>query len=313
MSPVSAQAVGVPAPLPVAVAPTAPDELVRAIEEGGGRHEPDPARARALQWLGKDSAALRRLLADCPGIEWVQLGGAGVDTWAADGVLADGRIWTCAKGAYSEPVAEHALALTLALLRSFPTRVRATSWGEKVARTLYDSHVVIVGGSGGIGRELARLLVPFRAQVSIVRRTPRDDGEHRFEDMGSVLSRADVVVVACALTPQTRNLIDDTALRAMPRHAILVNIARGPVVDTDALVRALDSGTIAGAGLDVTEPEPLPSGHPLWGRSDCLITPHSADTPDMIRPLLAGRLRENVARMVRGDPLVGVVDADAGY
>ncbi|MEQ3549083.1 NAD(P)-dependent oxidoreductase [Pseudonocardia nematodicida] len=297
----------------MAVAPTAPDVFVRAIEDGGGRYEPDPARARGLQWLGKNPAELRRLLAECPGIEWVQLSGAGVDTWAADGFLSDGRTWTSAKGAYSEPVAEHALALVLALLRSLPTRVRATSWGAQAACTLYDAHVVVVGGSGGIGRELTRLLQPFRARISIARRTPKTEDEHRFDDLPTLLPLADVVVIACALTPQTRNLFDEAILRAMPEHAILVNIARGPVVDTDALVRVLDSGLIAGAGLDVTDPEPLPDGHPLWGRTDCLITPHTADTPEMIRPLLAGRLRENVARMVRGEPLTGVVDPDAGY
>ncbi|WP_224391066.1 D-isomer specific 2-hydroxyacid dehydrogenase family protein [Pseudonocardia sp. ICBG1293] len=283
--------------------------LVRAIEDGGGRFEPDPARARGLQWVGKDPVELRRLLESCPGIEWVQLSGAGVDRWTADGVVADGRIWTSAKGAYSEPVAEHALTL----LRSLPQRVRATSWGSPTAVTLYDAHVVLVGGSGGIGREFARLVEPFRARVTTVRRSPEHEHEHPTDRLHRLLPDADAVVVACALTPRTRHLIDEAALRAMPRHAVLVNVARGPVVDTTALVRALDSRWIAGAGLDVTDPEPLPDGHPLWGRSDCLVTPHTADTPDMIRPLLAERLRDNVARMLRGERLTGVIDPEAGY
>lgn len=299
----------------VTVAPTVPEEFVRAIEAGGGRYEPDPGRAEALQWTGPDRPALRALLAENPGIRWVQLGGAGVDRWAADGFLTDGRTWTSAKGAYAEPVAEHALTLTLALLRSLPVRVLARSWGEPAARTLYDAHVVIVGGSGGIGRELTRLLAPFRARVTTVRRTPEPGSrdEVGFSDLLEVLPQADVVVLACALTPSTRGLIDAAALRAMPGHAVLVNIARGPVVDTDALVQALDAGGIAGAGLDVTDPEPLPDGHPLWGRTSCLITPHTADTQEMIRPLLARRLRDNVARLAAGEPLVGVVDPDAGY
>ena len=99
----------------------------------------------------------------------------------------------------------------------------------------------------------------------------------------------------------------------MDESAWLVNVARGPHVDTDALVAALRAQAIAGAALDVTDPEPLPDGHPLWDLPNCLITPHTADTIEMVMPLLAERIRTNVARFAAGQELVGLVDADAGY
>jgi phosphoglycerate dehydrogenase-like enzyme len=127
------------------------------------------------------------------------------------------------------------------------------------------------------------------------------------------LGDALVVFVALALTPETERIIGAAELAAMRPDSWLVNVARGRHVDTDALVAALDSGAIAGAALDVTEPEPLPDGHPLWGRDNCIITPHTADTAEMIRRMLGARIRDNVARFAAGEPLEGVIDPAAGY
>ena len=124
---------------------------------------------------------------------------------------------------------------------------------------------------------------------------------------------ADAVVVALALTAETRHVIDASVLEAMPEHAMLVNVGRGGHIDTEALVAALAAGSIGGAALDVTDPEPLPDGHPLWDEPRCLITPHVGNTPEMGAPLLESRVRENVSRFAIGRPLLGPVDVDAGY
>ena len=128
-----------------------------------------------------------------------------------------------------------------------------------------------------------------------------------------MLPGALVVYLALALTPETTGIIGAAELDLMDEPAWLVNVARGPHIDTDALVAALNSGSIAGAALDVTDPEPLPDGHPLWDLPNCIITPHTADTIEMVMPLLAERIRTNVIRFAAGEPLVGVVDPDAGY
>jgi phosphoglycerate dehydrogenase-like enzyme len=128
-----------------------------------------------------------------------------------------------------------------------------------------------------------------------------------------VLAESDAVVLALAMTPETHGIIDAAALAAMPDHAWLVNVARGPHVVTDDLVAALLAGTIGGAGLDVTDPEPLPEGHPLWTLPNAIITPHVGNTPAMAVPLLGARVTENVRRFATDEPLVGLVDANAGY
>ena len=164
---------------------------------------------------------------------------------------------------------------------------------------------------------LLRLLGPFRARVTVVRRRPeplagavRTVGDDRLHE---ALGSSAAVILVLALTPATRKLIGRTELAAMERDAWLVNVARGGVVDTEALVEALRSGQIGGAALDVTDPEPLPAGHPLWDLPNCLITPHTADTEDMTQPLLARRITENVQRLTAGQELVGRVDPDHGY
>nr|WP_290472060.1 NAD(P)-dependent oxidoreductase [Leifsonia sp. 71-9] len=119
--------------------------------------------------------------------------------------------------------------------------------------------------------------------------------------------------MAAALTGGTRQLLSATEFAAMKEAAVLVNIARGGLIDTDALLAALREGRLAGAGVDVTDPEPLPDGHPLWDEPHCLITPHQADTPEMVAPMLAERVRLNVAAFLGDGRFVGLVDPEAGY
>jgi phosphoglycerate dehydrogenase-like enzyme len=268
-------------------------------------------------WTGAGAVEeLKAALRAHPGISWVQLPMAGVERMAEAGVFDHQRQWTSAKGAYAEPVAEHALALLLAGLRHLPERARARSWGEPAAETLFDQPVTIVGG-GGITVALMRLLEPFRTQVTVVRRSaepvPGATRTLTTEHLHEALAGARAVVLTLALTPQSRGLIGPEELELMDQQAWLVNVARGGLVDTEALVKALRSGQIGGAALDVTDPEPLPAGHPLWDLPDCLITPHTADTEQMIQPLLAARITENVKRLIAGQELAGRVDPDLGY
>ena len=306
---------------PIAVLPSPKEIFVQAVVAGGGEVEELSPSTRAIVWLSYTRAAeLTGILRANPQIEWVQLPWAGVDAFA--GVLAqfagkDLPLWTSAKGAYSQPVAEHALALALALLRVLPTRVRATSWSTiPEGRSLFGLNVLIIG-AGGIALELIRLLEPFGTHISVVRRgaepVPGAEKTLTSDHLMEVLPTADVVFIAAASTADTRHLIGAKQLAVMKETAVLVNIARGPLIDTDALVHALAAGSIAGAGLDVTDPEPLPSGHPLWAEPRAIITPHSADTPDMTAPLLAERIRANVAALLGDGRFEGVVDPAAGY
>lgn len=291
--------------------------IEEAVVDGGGQVAADLESCRGLVWndMG-DVDQLRSTLDKHPSIEWVQLPSAGVERVASAGVLDDRHCWTCAKGAYRDPVAEHALLLALAGLRMLPERVRATTWGSPAGTSLFDSQVTIIGG-GGISASLLGLLAPFRARATVVRRSGEPmEGASRtlaVEDLAEALHGALVVFLALALTPATTALIGKQALAAMDPRAWLVNVARGKIVDTEALCEALETGAIAGAALDVTDPEPLPDDHRLWSMTNCILTPHTADTPEMIRPLLAARIAENVRRFGAGEPLVGAVDPSAGY
>ena len=304
------------APL-VAVGPARADFAEKAIRDGGGEPTDVDARADALVWLDPgDIDGLRAALATASSARWVQLPYAGVEQLAAAGIFDPGRAWTSAKGAYAEPVAEHALMLALAGLRLLRQRITARSWGEPAGISLYDQPVTILGG-GGITASLLGLLAPLRVTATVVRQHPdpvpgaaRTVGQ---ADLHEALAGAQVVFLALALTPSTERIIGPAALAAMRPDAWLVNVARGGHVDTDALVAALDAGAIGGAALDVTDPEPLPDGHPLWAQERRLITPHTADTTEMIRPLLARRIRDNVARFAAGEPLIGLVDPALGY
>jgi phosphoglycerate dehydrogenase-like enzyme len=303
--------------IPVAVAPAAASWAVEAIRRGGGQPVQLDEKPSGLVWTDPGAVEqLREVLRAHPGITWVQLPMAGIERVAEAGVLDRQRQWTSAKGAYAEPVAEHALALLLAGLRHLPERARAHAWGQPAAQTLFDQPVTVVGG-GGITLAFLRLLEPFRARVTVVRRSaepvPGATRTVTTPHLHEALAGARAVVLTFALTPQSHGIIGAKELDLMDQQAWLVNVARGALVDTTALTAALRSGQIGGAALDVTDPEPLPAGHPLWDLPNCLITPHTADTEEMTEPLLAARIAENVRRLAAGRELEGLVDPDLGY
>lgn len=298
----------------VLIGPDAAPWLQDAVAAGGGIPVEDHRQAEVVVWRGSDHRRLSRILSDAPDIAWVQLGAAGTDAWAPTGLFNDGRSWTSAKGAYSEAVAEHALALTLALLRDIPRFAAASQWLPQAGRMLFDRTVLVVGADGGIGQEFIRLVAPFRVRILSGRR----DGVHDSETgdiltLEEALGAADAVVLAAPLTDDTRGMLSRAQFAAMLPTAVVVNVARGALIDTDALAEALDRGDIAATALDVTDPEPLPDGHPLWSLENCLITPHTANTSEMLEPQLARRITENLRRFAAGDPLLGVIDAAKGY
>lgn len=293
------------------------DDLAAAVRSGGGEAVELGEPADGLVWANlHDTDGLRAALAATPEIRWVQLAAAGIESVAGTGLLSDGRSWTCAKGSYADPVAEHALLLALAGLRVLYRRIGASHWGQADGLSLFDEPVTILGG-GGIAQSLVRLVTPMRVPVTVVRRSGQPfPGAARTvttDRLHEVLPGALVVFVALSLTPETMGIIGTKELELMDERAWLVNVGRGRHVDTDALVSALEGKVIAGAGLDVTDPEPLPDGHRLWSLPNAIITPHTADTEAMTRPLLAARVTANVRHLVAGEPLEGLIDPVAGY
>jgi D-2-hydroxyacid dehydrogenase (NADP+) len=295
----------------VHVGPREDPALTHAIEAAGGVPAPLDA-ADAVVWLDSNPDALPALPER---VRWVQLPSAGVERWV-ERVGSERATFTSAAGAYALPVAEHALALLLAGVRGLVADARARSWAERDGATLEGASVAIVG-AGGIGRALIGLLAPLDVRVLAVTRrgrpVPGAAETLAAERLDEVWGAADHVVLAAPATAQTRHLVGERELRAMRPHAWLVNVARGSLVDTDALVAALRAGEIAGAALDVTQPEPLPDGHPLWTEPRALISPHAANPPSAMARHLAERVAENLRRFAAGAELLAPIDAGAGY
>lgn len=307
--------------LRVAVLPQSQVEYEVAAAAGGATVAGPETELDGIIWTDhREVAALAELLRKHQQIRWVQLPFAGVDNFKP--IFDEFRsreltvTFTSAKGAYREPVAEHALMLALALARALPERIKAKSWGSKFAATLFDSRVVIVGG-GGIAEELVRLLQPFRAQIAVVRREQRSiSGASQVTDiegLDGLLPSADFVFIACALTAETKGLFNTHRFKLMKSSAYLINIARGEIVNSADLESALRTNLIAGAGVDVTDPEPLPDGHSLWDTPNLIITPHTADTPEMCVRLLAERIERNVRLLIAGEQPEGKVNLNLGY
>lgn len=299
----------------VALEPKQFPAYLEAIEQSGGKVSTLTAEVKALVWT--DYARpdlLAEIIRDNPQLEWVQLPFAGVDAFSH---LLDAPLtFTSAKGAYREPVAEHALALALALGRKIPERVKATTWGKKFAVSLFDADILMIG-AGGITECLIELLAPFRCRITVLRNRPNPvAGAIRvggIDELDTELGKNTFVFINAALTDQTTHLFSAAQFEAMRPDAYLINIARGPIIETESLIAALNQGLIAGAAVDVTDPEPLPDGHPLWSAKNILITPHTADTMPIVTKLFAERLRHNVAAFLSDRNFIGKVDGNLGY
>lgn len=249
-------------------------------------------------------------------LRWIQLTTAGYDSVITHG-KPDSVVVTNAGHSHGPMVAEHALMLLLALIRRLPCfapRQAAHAFDRTIPlplTTLEEATVVMVG-LGGIGRETARRAKAFGAQVLGVSRAGRPEPlvDEVFPAAGlhAALARADAVVIAAALTEETKGLIDAVAIAAMKQGAVLVNVARGAIVQTEALMAALHSSHLSGAGLDVTDPEPPPPDHPLWECPNLIITPHVSGIGSMpVRRRIGDVVMENLRRLRSGEALVQVV------
>ena len=296
--------------------PIADPALIRGIERGGGTLVPLDA-AEAVVWAQGPDTFPRDLPAS---VRWVQVPSAGVEPWISAGLVTAERVWTSAAGAYAGNVAEHGVLLLLAGVRALTEQVRATSWRkdefDPQVGTLRGATVAIVG-CGGIGRAMIPLLAAFGADVLAVTRSgvpvPGAAETLAANRTHEIWSRADHFVIAAPATADTAHLVDADVLARMKPTAWIVNVARGTLIDTNALVDALRGGVIGGAALDVTDPEPLPAGHPLWTLPNALITPHVANPATGLTAVLAEHVAANVALFAAGHPLLAVIDPVRGY
>ena len=263
------------------------------------------------------------MLSGSPALEWVQTGSAGVEDYIKPGVLAPDALLTNATGAYGLAIAEHMLGMLLMLLKKlelYRDAQRTGAWQSQGAvKAVYGSTVLVLG-MGDIGGEFGRRCKALGAKVIGVRRSPRPcpdyaDEVHLLADLDQLLPQADVVAVTLPGTEATRGLMDRVRLAKMKEGAVLLNVGRGFIVDTEALCDALESGRLAGAGLDVTDPEPLPAGHRLWNIPTAVVTPHVSghyhlrETHQRIVNIFA----ENLRRFQAGEPLRNQVDFATGY
>lgn len=260
-------------------------------------------------------------------LRWIALSSAGAEFAVGHGLVrADGPVVTTASGVHAAPISEHVFAMLLMWVRRWPYLYDLQRRGEWPAdrfswqpRELHGATLGVVG-LGAIGREVARIGRCFGMRVLAMRHgarpgetDPGADALYPPERLRELLAQADYVVIAAPATPQTHHLIDAAALAAMKPDAFLVNIARGSLVDEQALVVALESGRLAGAGLDVFEREPLPPESPLWRLPNVILSPHVAGLTDQYSRRLTDLLLDNRARFRAGQPLRNVVDPARGY
>ena len=275
---------------------------------------PDPEPAPALVVLPDDWDEVRAAITD--EVRWVHVLAAGVDKFPLE--LVGDRVLTCSRGASAPAIAEFVMGTLLAFEKQLPdvwVAAPPPHWNLAGLGGLRGKTLGLVG-VGAIGTEVARRALAFDMEVLALRRTAGPlpmPGMQRAESLPELLGRADHVVVAAPATPATHHLIDANAFAAMKDGAHLVNVARGTLVDQDALRAALDDGTLARASLDVVEPEPLPEGHWLYTHPKVRLSPHvswsSPGTIDRTIELFADNLR----RWRADQPLHGVVDIAAGY
>jgi phosphoglycerate dehydrogenase-like enzyme len=289
---------------------------------------PEETLARAAELDGADAHLLDdALLAAAPNLRFAQSWSAGVDRYLqVEALRTDDRIVLAnMQGVHGPAIAEHVFAMLLALTRDLPAYLEAQAdarWDRAAGsgQTALAGQTMFVVGMGGIGSEIARRAHAFDMRVLATVRRVEDVAQPAYvdelggaDDLDRLLPEADVVAIALPLTDETRGLFDADRLALMKEGARLVNIGRGPIVDSDALLAALQSGRLAGAGLDVTDPEPLPADHPLWRQANVIITPHVASRAEITGERRWALFRENIRRFGAGEPLLNVVDKRLGY
>lgn len=345
-------------PVPALVAEVGLEEAAQRVDQRGDWRRPRKILVRAMafpgvQWLqsvahgvefvavekvedaieqARDADAVigwcdARILAAGPRIRWVQLFYAGVeDCVAVPAVRERNLLLTNMQRAQSPVIAEHAIAMILALARGLDLSVAqqpAHEWRPEVLlgsgrlRTL-KGKTLLVAGLGGIGTEVAQRAHALGMRVVATRASDRTGPDFvRYvglpDELAKLAAEADVVVNALPLTAATRGTFDTRMFAAMKRSTLFVNVGRGGTVVTPALVQALQSGALGGAGLDVTDPEPLPTDHPLWQAPNVIITPHIASESDLGFTRVWEIVRENLRRYVAGERMLSVVDVARGY
>jgi len=248
---------------------------------------------------------LADVVAAMPRLRVVQTLTAGVDGMMA--AIPDGVALCNARGVHDASTAELAVGLALSTLRGIPEFVRAQTeqrWWHSDRRSLADRRVVIVG-AGSVGRAVAARLQPFEVDLTLVARHARD-GVHPVSRLADLLPTAEVVILTVPLTESTKGMVDADFLSRLPDGAVVVNVARGRVIDTNALITELRSRRLF-AALDVTDPEPLPPGHPLWSAPQLLLTPHVGGDTTAFLPRAYRLLSEQLGRFARNEPLLNVV------
>lgn len=288
-------------------------------------------RQTALQHADKAHAVeisvfSRELLERAPNLVWVQAMSAGVERYLTIKPLVenDRIVLTNMRAVHGPAIADHAMAMLLQLtrnLRHYSARQSAGEWDDGATpwpSTALAGRTMLVVGLGGIGTEIARRADGFGMRVIATRRSeaPKPAFVQRVggsRDLMSMLPEADVVAICTPLTAETQGLLSEAAIRACKRGAIIINIARGRIIDTTALVAALKDGHLGGACLDVTDPEPLPEGHELWSMANVVITPHVAADAELTMDRRRALLYENIRRFGAGEPLLNVVDKKSGY
>jgi phosphoglycerate dehydrogenase-like enzyme len=253
-------------------------------------------------------------------LSWLHVAAAGVDRVLAGSVVDSPVPLTNSRGVFEEPIAEYVLGALLAFVKDLPTSLalqRDRVWRHRETERLTGRTALVVG-TGPIGRATARLLRAVGVRVSGAGRTARDDDPdfgvvHRADALPAVLGRFDFVIALAPLTGQTRHLFDAAAFAAMRPDARFVNAGRGALVDTAALVGALERGQLAGAALDVFEQEPLAAGSPFWTLPNVLVSPHMSGDFHGWPAALVGVFRDNFGRWRAGEPLRNVVDKRLGY
>ncbi len=311
--------------------PEVPPEIIERIMEAAG---PDStvtvvdSDGEALEFAAETDVVLGfvtpQLYAAAPNLRWVHAIASGVNRYLYP-AFRDGEVMLSSeKGQVGPQLADHAFALLLALTRKVGSAIRLgpEAWDQRRALRMQETEltgkVMGIVGYGGTGRSVAQRATGFGMRSIAVDRDALEGDDHvdevwamdRFNDL---LEASDVVAVCCPLTPETHGLFDREAFARMPRGSMIVNVTRGEIIDADALIEALDSGQLAGAGLDVVPIEPLPEDHPLWQRDDVVMTPHAAGASQLRAPRNIDRFCGNLWRLRTGEPLEGLIDKQAGY